>query len=180
MTSSMLSVIAQTSDARKVEADRLFQQGIEQFEEIQDGQFQHQAAVESWEKALAIYREIKDSRGEIATLVQLSYGYYLRNQYQKAIEALQQPLSIARQHDDPQSVAIYLGGLGEGYTLLKQYPQAIQVFQEQLQIAQQAGDIQKEAPTLESLVQAYQTLGKSQEAMAPSAAVSRGSTANHS
>src|SRR5919199_6503972 len=48
-------VLAQTPDARKAEADRLFQQGIQQY---QTSQFE--AALQSWQQALTIYREIKD------------------------------------------------------------------------------------------------------------------------
>jgi hypothetical protein len=52
-------VLAQTPDARKAEADRLLQQGIQQY---QTSQFE--AALQSWQQALIIYREIKDRKGE--------------------------------------------------------------------------------------------------------------------
>ena len=52
--------LAQTPDARKAEADRLFQQGIEQSETSQ-----FEAALQSWQQALIIYREIKDRQGEV-------------------------------------------------------------------------------------------------------------------
>jgi hypothetical protein len=48
-------VFAQTPEARKAEADRLLQQGIQQ---AQSSQFE--AALQSWQQALTIYREIKD------------------------------------------------------------------------------------------------------------------------
>ncbi len=51
------AVAAQTPDARKAEAYRLFQQGQEQF---QTSQFE--AALKSWSQALIIYREIKDRK----------------------------------------------------------------------------------------------------------------------
>ena len=54
-------VLAQTPDARKAEANRLLQQGIEQ---AKTSQFQ--AALQSWQQALTIYREIKDRQGEDA------------------------------------------------------------------------------------------------------------------
>jgi hypothetical protein len=52
-------MLAQTPDARKAEADRLLQQGIQQ---AQTSQFE--AALQSWQQALIIYREIKDHKGE--------------------------------------------------------------------------------------------------------------------
>ncbi len=56
-------VLAQTPDDRKAEAERLFQQGIEQF---QISQFE--VALQSWQQALIIYREIKDRLGESQSL----------------------------------------------------------------------------------------------------------------
>jgi hypothetical protein len=52
-------VVAQTSDARKAEADRLLEQGLQQH---QASQFQ--AAIQSGQQALVIYRELKDRNGE--------------------------------------------------------------------------------------------------------------------
>src|SRR5919199_5584091 len=72
-------VLAQTPDARKAEgeaalkeqADRLFQQGIQQY---QTSQFE--AALQSWQQALKIYREIKNRQGEGASLGGLGLAYY--------------------------------------------------------------------------------------------------------
>lgn len=44
---------------QKKEADRLLNQGIQQYQTSQ-----YPAAIASWEQALAIYREIKDRNGE--------------------------------------------------------------------------------------------------------------------
>ncbi len=49
-----LQVLAQSNDARKAEADRLLQQGIEQF---QTSQFE--AALQSWQQTFDIYQQIK-------------------------------------------------------------------------------------------------------------------------
>jgi Flp pilus assembly protein TadD len=73
-------VVAQTVDARKKEADRLLEQGIEQF---QTSQFT--AAKESCEQALLIYREIKDRKGETLSLGSLGVAYALLGDYPKAI-----------------------------------------------------------------------------------------------
>jgi hypothetical protein len=51
--------IAQTLDQRKQEADRLFVQGIEQFEANQI-----EAALKFWHQSLFIYRAINDELGE--------------------------------------------------------------------------------------------------------------------
>jgi len=51
--------LAQTPEARKAEADRLLQQGTQQFNTSQ-----FEAALHNWQQALIIYREIKDRQSE--------------------------------------------------------------------------------------------------------------------
>lgn len=63
-------VVAQTSDVRRAEADRLFQKGLQQAQTSQS-----QAAIQSWQQALAIYREISDRQGEGAALGNLGLAY---------------------------------------------------------------------------------------------------------
>lgn len=87
--------LAQTSADRKAEADRLIEQGIQQ---AQTSQFQ--AAIESWQQSLVIYKEIGDRQGEAASLGYLGNAYNSLGQYQKAIELYQQWLAIAREIGD--------------------------------------------------------------------------------
>ena len=103
-------VLAQTSTDRKAEADRLKKQGIEQY---QTSQFE--AALQSWQQALAIYREIKDRQGEWKALNNLGNAYYSLGDYAKAIDYRQQSLAIAN----------YLGD----------YAKAIEYYQQSLAIA---------------------------------------------
>ena len=70
LSSLVPAVIAQNTDARKAEADQLLQQGIQQY---QTSQFRE--ALQSWEKALQIYREIKDRQGEVNSLGNLGVAY---------------------------------------------------------------------------------------------------------
>jgi tetratricopeptide (TPR) repeat protein len=84
--------LAQTLDARKLEAERLFQQGNQQY---QTSQFE--AALQSWQQALIIYREIKDREGEGDALGNLGLAYDALGDYAKAVEYQQQCLAIARE-----------------------------------------------------------------------------------
>ncbi|MEG4519134.1 tetratricopeptide repeat protein, partial [Microcoleus sp. AT9b-C3] len=102
--------LAQTQAERKAEADRLLDQGIEQY---QISQFQ--AALQSWQQALIIYREIKDRQSEGKALGNLGNAYFALGDYAKAIEYLQQDLAIAREIKDRQSEGISLGNLGNAY-----------------------------------------------------------------
>jgi CHAT domain-containing protein/lipopolysaccharide biosynthesis regulator YciM len=153
-------VLAQTTAQRKAEADRLLQQGIQQ---VQTSQFQ--AALQSWEQALAIYREIGDRQGEGAILGNLGIAYRSLGDYQKAIDYHQQGLAIARQIGDHQGEGAALGNLGNVYYSLGDYQKAIEYSQQVLAIARQIGDRQGEGAALGNLGNVYYSLGDYQKAI---------------
>lgn len=85
--------LAQTTvQPRKAEADRLFQQGMQQ-----SLSSQFQAALKSWQQALSIYREIKDRKGEGDALRNLAITYFQVGDYTKGFEYQQQGLAIERE-----------------------------------------------------------------------------------
>jgi CHAT domain-containing protein len=152
--------LAQTQVERKAEADRLFQQGIQQ---AQISQFQ--PALQSSEQALIIYREIKDRQGEGAALGSLGIAYRNLGGYAKAIEYLQQWLAIARSIKDRNSEGAALGNLGLAYYALGDYAKAIEYQQQSLAIALEIKDRKAEANALENLANAYLSLGKPTQAI---------------
>ncbi|HAX77728.1 MAG TPA: Fis family transcriptional regulator [Cyanobacteria bacterium UBA11372] len=156
----VLSIVQRQSDPRKAEADRLLQQGIQQ---SQTSQFR--AALQSWEQALAIYREIKDRQGEGRSLGNLGNAYYSLGDYQKAIGYSQQVLNIARQIGDRQAEGAALGNLGIAYDSLGDYQKAIEYQQQRLAIAREIGDRQGEGNALGNLGNAYYSLGDYQKAI---------------
>jgi CHAT domain-containing protein/uncharacterized protein HemY len=147
-------VLAQTADARKSEADRLFNQGVEQ---AQTSQFA--AALQSWEQALKIYREIKDRQGEGQSLGYLGAAYYFLGDYPKAIHYLQQSLAILREVKDRKGEGGVLGYLGLAYYSLGDYPKAIDYHQQRLKIAREIKDRKGEGQSLGGLGFAYYSLG---------------------
>ena len=84
-----IAVQAETLADRQAEADRLQQQGFEQLQKNR----QFQTALESWQKALTIYQEIKDRRGEGRSLGNIGYAYFLLDDEDKAIEYLDRNLA---------------------------------------------------------------------------------------
>src|SRR5919199_929090 len=147
-------VLAQNPAGRKAEADRLFNQGLEQF---QTSQFQ--AALQSWQQALIVYREIKDRQSEGKALGNLGIAYLSLGDYAKAIEYAQQILAIAREIKDRQSEGKALGGLGVAYLHLGDYTKAIEYAQQQLAIAREIKNRQSEGKALSNLGGAYFNLG---------------------
>src|SRR5919202_1185428 len=147
-------VLAQNPAGRKAEADRLFNQGLEQF---QTSQFQ--AALQSWQQALIVYREIKDRQSEGKALGNLGIAYLSLGDYAKAIEYAQQQLAIAREIKNRQSEGKALGNLGLAYLNLGDYTKAIEYAQQQLAIAREIKNRQSEGKALRNLGGAYFNLG---------------------
>ncbi|MCZ8308225.1 MAG: tetratricopeptide repeat protein [Microcystis sp. LE19-98.1E] len=142
------------------EADRLLEQGAQQYKISQFGE-----ALQSWEQALQIYREIKNRQGEANSLGNLGIAYGSLGQYQKAIEFYQQSLTIAKEIGDRQGEANSLGNLGNAYRSLGQYQKAIEYHQQSLAIDREIKNRQGEAASLGNLGNAYSSLGQYQKAI---------------
>ncbi|KOR34199.1 hypothetical protein AM228_25575, partial [Planktothricoides sp. SR001] len=129
-------VFAQTVTERKAEADRLLNQGRQQYTTSQ-----YQAAIQSLETALNIFREIGDRNEEGNALIGLGNAYNSLGQYQKAAEEFyQQSLTIKREIGDRNGEGNALIGLGLAYSDLGQYQKAIEFYQQSLTIAREIGD----------------------------------------
>ncbi|MCA2666792.1 MAG: tetratricopeptide repeat protein [Microcystis sp. M045S2] len=154
-----LLVLMEAEKQRK-EADRLLQQGVQQYEISQ-----FREALQSWEKALQIYQEIKNRQGEAASLDNLGSAYLSLGQYQKAIDLHQKSLVINREIVNRQGEARALNNLGNVYQSLGQYQKAIQFYQQSLGIARDVDFRQEEAASLGNLGNAYQSRGEYQTAI---------------
>jgi len=156
-----LAAVAQTSpEARKEEADRLLELGIQQF---RISQFRE--ALASWQAALAIYREIGDRAGEGNALGNLGVAYDSLGQYQQAIDLYEQHLTITREIGDRAGEGAALGNLGVAYDSLGQYQQTIDLYQQALTIFREIGDRAGEGAALGNLGVAYDSLGQYQQAI---------------
>jgi CHAT domain-containing protein/Flp pilus assembly protein TadD len=155
-------LLAQSSNTadRKAEADRLFQQGIEQY---RISQFRE--ALQSWEQALDIYREIGDRAGEGRALGNLGNAYLSLGDYQQAIDLYEQHLAIAREIGDRAGEGRALNNLGIAYRSLGDYQQAIDLYEQVLAIFREIGDRAGEGSALGNLGNAYHNLGDYQQAI---------------
>lgn len=131
---------------KEAEADRLLQQGKQQY---QTSQFQ--GALQSCQQALEIYREIGDRAGEGTTLSNIGSVYQSLGQYSQALERYQQALVIAREVGDRAMEGTTLNNMGEVYRNLGQYPQAQEHYQQALVIAREVGDRAGEGTTLSNM-----------------------------
>jgi CHAT domain-containing protein/tetratricopeptide (TPR) repeat protein len=151
---------AQTESDHKAEADQLLNKGNQL-----DDAGQYREALQTYEQALQIYREIKDRKGEGSLLNNLGTTYSSLGQYQKAIDYYQQSLTITKQLANQLVEAVSLNNLGNAYRSLGQYQEAINYYQLSLVIFRQIGNHKGELSSLNNLSKIYNSLGQNQKAI---------------
>ncbi|BBC26667.1 CHAT domain-containing protein [Pseudanabaena sp. ABRG5-3] len=157
---ALMTAQAQTTQDRKAEADWLISQGNKQSDISQ-----FEAALQSYQQALNIYREIKYRQGELWALGNLGNAYNSLSKYDQAIEFHLQSLEIAREIKDRQGEENLLGNLGNTYNSLGKYDQAIKFLLQALAIAREIKDRQGEGNSLGNLGIAYKNLGQYDKAI---------------
>jgi CHAT domain-containing protein/lipopolysaccharide biosynthesis regulator YciM len=143
-------VVAQMTEQRKVEGDRLLEQGITLFENRQ-----YDAALHLWQQALKLYKNINDREGEKVTLGNLGSAYNALDNYTKAIEYSKQALAIARETRDRQKEGRSLGNLLIAYFGVNDYNKVIEYSEQRLVIARELKDQVGEERALRYLGNAY-------------------------
>lgn len=130
-------VLAQApSDSdRQAEADRLFQQGIGYYQDTR-----YQEALQVWEQALAIYREVGDRNAEEKVLGGLGNAYFSLEDYEKASEFYGQQFSLIREMGNRGGEGRVQVSLGWAYSLQGKYQLAIDYFEKALAISEETGD----------------------------------------
>jgi len=150
----------QTTEERRAESIRLNREGLQLSNR---GQFRE--ALEKFQQALAIVREMDERQGEGAILSNLGTVYIDLGQYTEAIEYFQQALAIDKEVGDGVGEGRTLSSLGEVYRNLGQYTKAIEYHQQALAIVHEAGDLTGEGTTLNNLGNVYINLGQYREAI---------------
>jgi tetratricopeptide (TPR) repeat protein len=122
-------------------------------------------AIELYQQALTIAREIGDRQVEATALGNLGNSYGDLSQTERAIELYQQALAIDGEIGDRLGEATDLCRLGICYAALGQTHQAIELHEQALAIAQGLGDRQGEATYLANLGLYYADLGQTHQAI---------------
>jgi len=126
---------------------------------------QMEQAIENYEQALAISREIGDRHNEGALLGGLGNAYRGLGQVKQAIENYEQALAISREIGDRHNEGTWLGSLGQAYRDLGQVEKAIEYYHQALAISRQIGDRRREGALLGKLGPAYLDLGQVEKAI---------------
>ncbi|WP_440955461.1 tetratricopeptide repeat protein [Methanosarcina sp. Mfa9] len=122
-------------------------------------------AIEYYEQALKIAKEIGDRRGEGADLGNLGNAYRNLGEPRKAIEYYEQALKISKEIGDRRGEGNHLGNLGNAYSDLGEPRKAIEYYEQALKIAKEIGDRRGEGNHLGNLGLAYRNLGEPRKAI---------------
>ena len=150
-----------STKANKGEQSRLFERlGV-----VYYSMGQSIKAIEYYQKALEIARDINNRSGEGNNLGNLGLAYVNLGQIDKAIEYYQKALVIAKEIGSRTNEGTWLGNLGNAYANLGQINKAIEYHQRALEIFRDIGDRSREGTDLGSLGSAYADLGQIDKAI---------------
>lgn len=140
--------------------NQLFQQGVEQF---RSGAFQ--AALQTYQRVLAIRRSLNDKAGIAETLDNIGEVYTGLSNYDKALENLQQALTIRQELTDQAGVGETLNNLGFVYRQLGEYSKALELHNSALKLAKNIGKRAIEGEALHNIAAVYAARGDYDQAL---------------
>ncbi len=119
-------------------------------------------AIEQYEQALGITREIGDRKNASIWLMHLGSAYSNLGQFRQAIRCYNEALAIARDRDigDRRNEGICLNRLGRAYSSLGRFESAIKLYREGLTIAREISDRRREGLQMGYLSLAHRNLGQ--------------------
>jgi tetratricopeptide (TPR) repeat protein len=124
-----------------------------------------QDALDYYEQALVIRREVGDRSGEGTTLNDLGLLYRNLGKMQDTLDYYEQALVISREVGNRSGEGTTLNNLGLLYSNLGKMQDALDYYEQALAIYREVGDRSGEGTTLHNLGSVYNDLGKMQEAL---------------
>jgi CHAT domain-containing protein/tetratricopeptide (TPR) repeat protein len=122
-------------------------------------------ALPELQKALSLYRQAGNRRGEAIATGYVGYSYRVLGEYTKAVGLLEQALAMKRSVGDRQEQGRTLVNLGLTHYDQGDYREAIRDSTEALEIARATGDRQIEGAALNSLGLCHDELGEFQRSL---------------
>lgn len=144
------SVVAQALSAKQSEAKKLMDLGNVQFDKENN-----EAAIKSYQQALAIYRQIGDLKGESEACLSLGYTYEQLVSYLKAAEFFQIVIKLGRATKNASIEAQGLNGLANIDLDQEKFDSAANYYSMAVSLASKAEDRPTELIILANLAQVY-------------------------
>jgi Tfp pilus assembly protein PilF len=112
---------------------------------------QPQRALQLYEQALPLRREVGDRAGEAATLNNMAGVYQATGQPQRALQLYEQALPLRREVGDRAGEATTLNNMAMVYQATGQPQRALQLYEQALPLRREVGDRAGEAATLNGM-----------------------------
>jgi tetratricopeptide (TPR) repeat protein len=166
LTSSIIAPLAiplalgQAQNPQTEEVKKLLEQAKQQTQEQK-----HQQAIEIFQKALEIARQVKDKDSEAETLVGIGFNLGAIGQPQEALNYYNQALPIRRAVGNRSGEATTLSNMGVVYSEIGRPQEALNYYNQALLIRRAVGDRPGEATTLSNMGVVYSGIGQPQEAL---------------
>ncbi|MDY6804272.1 MAG: tetratricopeptide repeat protein [Cyanobacteriota bacterium] len=162
-TSLRMSVVQaqeETREDRKKEVVRLNNEGLQL---LNTGRVRE--ALENFQQALVIVREIGDLQGEGVILNNIGLAYDNLSNYDRALEFYEEALPILREVEDRLEEGNTLSNIGLVYRHLSEYDKALDYYQQALEIRREVDDRLGEGTTLNNIGSVYYHQGQYQQAL---------------
>ncbi|MEH1863589.1 MAG: CHAT domain-containing tetratricopeptide repeat protein [Nostoc sp.] len=150
----------QTQNSRSQEAEKLLEQGIKLTQ-----QQEHQKAIQIFQQALTIARELKNQKLEGTVLLGLGFNYDALGEKQKALSFYNQALPLWHAVGDRSGEATTLNNIGKVYDDLGEKQKALEFYNQALPLRRAVGDRAGEATTLNNIGAVHDSLGEKQKAL---------------
>jgi CHAT domain-containing protein/tetratricopeptide (TPR) repeat protein len=119
----------------------------------------YQSALEAYQTALNIYRDIRDLPGQAIALNNIGEIHRNQGEYAQALETYTQALSVLDEQPSARTQASIFHNLGVLYDELGQPEESLKSYQQALEIRQSINDLPGQGSTLSNIGLVYQTLG---------------------
>ncbi|HEY9652944.1 MAG TPA: tetratricopeptide repeat protein [Coleofasciculaceae cyanobacterium] len=151
--SSLPNLLTQASETPNSEAGKLLAQGIEQLDNNKLN-----AALESFQQALTLQRQMGNRLGEAVILNNLGVTYYYQGQYEKAIASYRESMQLLWKVYDRAGIGATLNNQSIASLQLGDYRKAIEFCHGAIAIFRTLGDPTREAAALNNMGIAYEKL----------------------
>ena len=125
----------------------------------------HSQAIAYYQRALELYRQVGDRRGEATTHNNIGLVYSALWEKRKALAYYEQALLLQRQVGDRGGEATTLNNIGLVYSALGDKRQALAYYEQALELTWQVGNPGGEAATLNNIGGVYFALGEKRKAL---------------
>jgi CHAT domain-containing protein/tetratricopeptide (TPR) repeat protein len=122
-------------------------------------------AIESYDRALQLRREMADRQGEASTLSDVAAAYRDLDAPEKALQPYEKSLQISAEVGNRRGEASALHNIGFVYFLMRRPDDALKFYGQALSIRQAENDLRGEALTLNGIAGVYKETGETQKAL---------------